>query len=420
VLLPVCVRRNLSRKMLHNWRLRFSSGGGYDRAIRENVWRRHQAPINAAQSGWNSDNDARRRLLHFRDGYGLEDRNFVLKSTYLFLHLKLPKAEIAEYLELALHYLSEGGWAAFRSAGREFRFQRGDLECVIKQGTSCKYDALHKIRVPGSYGYLDLTVRGKHLRVAADLRSRAWTALSAGIRTAAPRGRPCIRDPEDIVPFLPAHVELGCGPAIEAGIPALNHLHRVYGITAVDGTFVLQARDDSFLEILRDPEGKFRQMAAIHSACLSAEPTSFYRTLKRLHDSGYVIGPVFTNNFDGLALSVGLPEVPLRQFDSAYQYPPFSFDHRVRSLIVVGSHADRRAVQRSARSKGLKIIYVDPEGYRTDSGFVSYPIESPQDDDILVRTDANEFAQRLASCLFASEKLGAHAGAFSAIRATAG
>lgn len=68
-------------------------------------------------------------------------------------------------------------------------------------------------------------------------------------------------------------------------------------------------------------------------------------------------------------------------------------------MIVVGSHADRRKFQEKARAAGLKIIYVDPESYlEEETGlYYEYPIEAPQDEDILIRMSAEEFARKILS-----------------------
>ena len=68
-----------------NNRLRFSN----ERQIRSNVWRRHQVYENRIRSGWVSDKDNRRRILHFSDKYEIIDDILFLLSPYLFLHYKL-------------------------------------------------------------------------------------------------------------------------------------------------------------------------------------------------------------------------------------------------------------------------------------------------------------------------------------------
>jgi len=61
-------------------------------------------------------------------------------------------------------------------------------------------------------------------------------------------------------------------------------------------------------------------------------------------------------------------------------------------LLVVGSHADRRKVQRQAREKGLKIIYADPEGFfDKNKVFTPYPMEAPKDEDLVLQITAEQF-----------------------------
>ena len=91
---------------------------------------------------------------------------------------------------------------------------------------------------------------------------------------------------------------------------------------------------------------------------------------------GHLIGPVITNNFDVLAARAGLTEYCVRRYDEII--PDVPLLPGARALLVVGSHADRRAVQARARAAGKKIFYLDPEGFRADGTFQPYPLESPQ------------------------------------------
>ncbi len=388
---PYIVKENLSTKLQENWRVRFSKDKrGYNRAIRENVWRRHQVEENKELSGWSSKEDMRRRIIHFRDEYALNRGDFVLENPYMFLHLKLPKEEIAEYLDIIEKNLDDGGWIEHDDG-----FYRGDTVVTVKSYQESDYDISREIECPFNYAYLDVTLKRQGVEISKELKNRAWVALDTGIRKIIPRGNPTICNPEDIIEFLPAQIELGCGASIEANIPALNYLHGVYSIKNSDGNFVLRAEDDAFLDIFRYPEDKFREIAHIHLASLEAEPTIFYKILKEMVDNGQIVEPIITNNFDGLPLSVGVKEFSLREFDATYQYPVINFDKRAKSLIVIGAHADRRNAQRSARLKGLKVIYVDPEGYEVDGKFIPYEVESPQDDDLLIRMKASDFLSKL-------------------------
>src|SRR5258708_9852399 len=73
-----------------------SDESGWHRRWTESIWRRHQHASNARLSGWQSPVDQKRRLIHFYDEYGLEDRGFVLRGAYLWWNLDLPEPHIEE------------------------------------------------------------------------------------------------------------------------------------------------------------------------------------------------------------------------------------------------------------------------------------------------------------------------------------
>jgi hypothetical protein len=125
----------------------------------------------------------------------------------------------------------------------------------------------------------------------------------------------------------------------------------------------------------------------------------FHHTLRSLHDRGWVVGDIVTNNFDGLCSRVGLEERVVRRFEEGHIIPSVRFHPDARSLTVVGGHADRRRIQAAARQKGLEVICVDPEGFESDDGFCEYPLESPQDRDLLYRESATRAFQAIASRL---------------------
>lgn len=361
----------LDDRLMANWRCRFSATGGYDRSIRENVWRRHQAEENKELSLWGQDGTWRRRLLFFHDQYDIHDNHFCLDSSYIFTNTNAPQSEVLRHLVRLMYHAGRGGW--------EMDKNKDDYKLLSRQDLVCEM-VIYEDNHDHSYLNLDVTVRSKLVTVGIDLIARPWTIFRTGIRKKLSPGTPTLIGAEDLKPYLPAVVALGCGPSIEAGIPPLNYLHSVYCLSRPDGKFVLKPEDDNFMaSLLKDPEEKYRSMTAIHRACLKAEPTAFYCNLKKLHDAGHVVGPIITNNFDGLCLSVGLPELPMRQFDKEGVYPDLDFRPDAKSLLVIGSHADRRGVEASARKKGLKIIYIDPCGYEE----VPYPLEAPQDNDLL-------------------------------------
>jgi hypothetical protein len=63
-----------------------------------------------------------------------------------------------------------------------------------------------------------------------------------------------------------------------------------------------------------------------------------------------MVGPVITHSFDVLSARAGLPEVFVRRYDQ--KIPPVPLLDEARSLLVIGLHADSRAVQARARAKG--------------------------------------------------------------------
>jgi hypothetical protein len=226
---------------------------------------------------------------------------------------------------------------------------------------------------------------------------RPWRVFhEVGLRKVLPRGEPQLIEPERIAEFLPAQLELGCGPSIEAGIPHLSNLHRIYGVSLPNYGFIYRAAQDGILELLSAPESKYREMTDIYRACLVAGSTDFYRAIGTLRERGLLVGPVITNNFDCQCADLGFPEISLRNYDWEPYYPQIQYDPRARSLLVVGVHADRRLVQMRARDRGLQVIFVDPEAYvAPDGSRIHYPVEAPQDEDLFVRSTASDALSRL-------------------------
>lgn len=100
------------------------------------------------------------------------------------------------------------------------------------------------------------------------------------------------------------------------------------------------------------------------------------------------MGPVITNNFDVLAARAGLDECFMRPYDQAV--PDVERIDGAKALLVVGLHADRRKVQARARERGMQVVYLDPEGFWRDGKFMPYPLEGPQDGDLVCRATAAE------------------------------
>jgi hypothetical protein len=226
----------------------------------------------------------------------------------------------------------------------------------------------------------------------ADWERRPWDVFyRVGLREKLVREEPRYVDVDELVPHFPAQLELGCGPSIEAGIPHLSTLHRIYGVSHANYGFVFRAKDDGLLEVFRDPVGKYREMTEIYRACLVARPTPFYERMLDLHRRGFLVGPVITNNFDCQCADLGLPEISLRRYDWSPYYPEIPHDERAKSLLVIGVHADRRLVQMRARKRGLRVLFIDPEAYvAPDGSAIAYPVEAPQAGDLFVKQTAHD------------------------------
>lgn len=392
---PFTLIPNLSDELLERYRRHVDSdASGWHRRFTESIWRRHQHPSNARLSGWTGPEDKKRRLLHFFDEYGLEGRDFVLRHAYLVMNVTLPREHVDEYEVTIREGLRQGEWQEL-GAGR---FLRGDLEATLTRRRLHPMDMERKHVIPAHFENLDVVVKTASYRPPDGWAERPWRVFfDVGLRKTLTRQEPTFIEPERLKAFFPAQLELGCGPSIEAGIPHLSTLHRIYGVSQANYGFIFRAQHDGLLSLFRAPEAKYREMTDIYRACLVAGSTDFYAHLSRLHHEGHLVGPVITNNFDSQCAVLGLPEVSLRRYDWGPYYPTIDYDPRAKSLLVVGVHADRRLVQMRARERGLTVVYVDPEAYvAPDGGRIPYPVEAPQAGDFFVRATASDAFNRLA------------------------
>jgi hypothetical protein len=386
-----------------------SDESGWHRKWTESIWRRHQHRSNHKLSGWHGDQDARRRLIHFFDEYDVEDNKFVLRQAYLSLNLTLPSADIMEYREVLYGNLHTGGWERKKQQPHRELWSRGDLRTEFNAWRLHPEDAIHGACYPVGYEHLEIRLWSDGYVWPKGLESRPFRWFyEVGLRPMLSGGRPTYVSPEEIVEYLPAQVELGCGPSTEAGVPHLSTLHNIYSVSKPDFSFVFRAQDDDLLNLFSEPEAAYRRMTDIYRACIVAEPTFFYRAIKDLWDRGYFVGPVITNNFDCLCADLGLPEMSLRRYDTEAYFPIYQghrqhqieFDPAAKSLLVVGVHADRRLAQLRARQRGLQIIYIDPERYLSPDGrTIQYPVEAPQDSDLFIRMTAGEAMPRIHEVL---------------------
>lgn len=348
----------------------------------EGCWLRNQRPENAKKSGYIDETTARRRYVHFYDTYVDNVKNgehfLSLADYYLYVTNTLPVEEIKAYENKIFDAIKQ---AKFEKIDDEL-FAKGNTEIIIK-----KYkNHPQNIEVfPENYESLDVVIKSKGYAYQA-IQDRMWKLSRKMYRIPDQRENPTYtRDVRDILKYLPAQIEMGCGPSIGANIPPLYKMHELYKVQNHDsGRFYFGEQDDLIYNVILNEQEMRNKFADVPIRCISAELTDGYEILGELYQKGYFKGTVFNNNFDRIVRRMDIPEKILRIYDIDKYIIDAQFDDNVKSLVCMGCHADRRQIQRQARERGLKIIYIDPEGYQTKDGFEQYLIEGPKNKDIIL------------------------------------
>lgn len=369
--------------------------------IEEGLWRRTQTEGNKEASGWKTAQDKRRRMLHYEYKYDLLElsHELVMTKFYLWWHVCMPKTEIDIYSQFIYSSLQFGGWNRVYGTGYEEVFSYKNLYARVTRYPA--KDNIHDRKsgrsFPDNYDILEVSLFSSGNFKDKSFILKPWEILDTGLRKKDVRGAPVLNRWDELGNFFPAQVELGCGPSIEAGIPPLHFLHDIYSVTDSEtGQFILSPYKDYLIRTLIDnPKEALKSLSEVYRKCFLAELTEFYQSLKVLQDRGYLVGPVITNNFDGLTSRAGLEELFVRRYEESHIVPEIEFHPDAKSLIVVGSHADRRKIQHRARAAGLRVVYVDPEGYTTNNNFIPYPLESAQDGDYLFQVTAEKFSSKI-------------------------
>lgn len=373
------------------WTKQFVEPG---RTVLEGIWRRTQDVRIREKSGWQNASDLRRKMVHYMDRFDVQDEEgtikFKLLAPYLWVHYAFPVEELEQFDQRVQDSLKD--WMEESPD----HFRRGDLTFVIDHDAS----PLDPATFPKEYGFRTYVFGKDGETISEEKMREPWDVLKTGIRKPLTAGNPKrTKNIEELREFLPAHIELGCGPSTEAGIPPLHYLHNVFGISDPGtGKFILDlSKDRLVLDMLEDPVAFFERSSLPYRKALQAPVTDFYRGIKKLYDQGLLFKPVITNNFDGFPAAVGMEEQYVRRYAEAHIIPKMNFDPRAKALIVVGSHADRRRTHEAARNVGLKVIYVDPENFGEENR--AYPLEAPQDEDIVINMTAQEFADGIKAFL---------------------
>lgn len=405
--MPFIVKNDLTKEEQQLWKMFYKSPkSAFNRAVEEGLWRRTQQPENATQSKWKSTDDARRRIVHYEHCFeaipnSRGSKDLALVGTYLWIHYTFPASEIDQYKLKLNSLLKARGWQ--KDETDSSKFKKGDISIQLKQKNEEERDLIEGRKIPNQYSVIEICVMNEGHGKSPDFKEKPWSVLKTGMRKKDKRQSPTTLNARDeIVKNLPAQVELGCGASIEAGIPPLHFLHEVYFVTnQKTGDFILNLDEDDLIgSIITDTEAAYEQFTEMYKKCFEAKPTDFHRLLKKMHDAGYIVGPVITNNFDGLAEKSGLKEIYVRKYEEDHIVPHIDFDPKAKSLLVVGAHADRRKIEQAARKQGLKLLFIDPEGYHNlDGSFTSYPLEGPKNEDILYREGAKKGLAEIAKKL---------------------
>lgn len=400
---PFLLKRNVGRNIFLNWQKFYKIKQGKRNCwSEEGIWRRTQEKINAKDSGWKREEDKRRRMIHYEHTFDVLEKkgsyNFYLTEIYIWLHFCLPKKETTEYLTGIAEIPSFKKWwkkIIFKKSLRIYKC--GDLYFEIRRKKRHSRDIEMGRKFPSNYEILEFIVHTEKTKKGPSFQKKPWLVLGTGIRKRDKRGFPDISEKiEKILPYLPAQLEIGGGASIESGVYPLHFLHGIYSVSDKKKKFIFNFSKDKFIHLLAEnPLKSLENFGTMHKKIISSYPNIFYENLAFLHKKGFLVGPVITNNFDGFVRQAGLKELYVRCYDDNVNLK-IKFDKNAKSLLVIGVHADRRHIQKLARNKGLKVIYIDTEGYRNENGsFSSYPMESPQNEDIVIRKSATEAIKEL-------------------------
>lgn len=364
----------------------------------EGCWLRNQRPENAKKSGYVDETTKRRRYVHFYDSYVCEEKNgkyyLALSKYYLYVTNTLPKDEIERYYKRIQEALEIGHFALVKK--NVFEAKNGTQVQIFRY----KDHPRNVEPFPANYESLDIVVCSNGYDYSA-IQDRMWALSKKMYRNPDVRGNPIYtNNVADILKYLPAQIEMGCGPSINANIPPLHDMHETYKVqNHISGKFYFADQDDLLYNVISNENEMRKKFAKVPLACISAELTEGYKAFGEIYKKGYFRGTVFNNNFDRLVKRMDIPEKILRVYDINEYIAQCDFDPEAKVLICMGCHADRRQVQRQARKNNMQIIYIDPEGFYTKDGFEPYPIEGPQDGDIILKMTFEEAMNKLGEIL---------------------
>lgn len=357
----------------------------------EGIWFRSQEEVNKNVSGYIDNTTRNKRTIHYNHVFYVKDNYLMVKSSYIYLSIRLNNNEYDKYLNDIINTLENNNYIKNNNI-----YIKDNLNIMIN-----KYDKHPYDKIIDNYKTVDIIVKSDNLNNTDKLFNQVWNLQVKGIRERDTRGNPkYINDFNELKEYFPMAVELGCGPSIEAGVMPLYKLHEIYKVQRhSDGKFYFGTSDTLIKQIIEKDNVKFDEFYEIIAECIKAKPTNFHYNLKKMYDKKLFTMNLFNNNFDRLCKRIGINENILRVYNIENYFPKVIFDKDIKALLCIGTHADRRFIQRQARNQGLKIIYVDPEGFNTDNEFFKYEIEGAKDEDYILKMTASEFSQVLENIL---------------------
>jgi hypothetical protein len=398
---PFIVVPSLTAQQVEKWHRQFATDG---RDLAEGMWRRSHDAYTERVHG-STPGDRRRRLVHFLDRYEVVElagsRHLAITESYVYVCSTLPGPDVREYWDRHRRLASRHGWFIEAWGETSFRATHGDYEITGALRDAHPHDLADGTVFPSGYQTVEVTFRSLSEAMEKATRESPWEVWRGSYHRPTPRESPrIVTDLSELLDYFPAHIELGGGPSIEAGIPPLNYFHHTYSAWSKShGGFAFGATDTLLERIITDLGGFLAEAAEPYKRCFLAQPTVFYETLAKLREMGLLIGPLINNNFDGLAKLAGFEELYVRRYRATTWRPNIQFDPRAKALLVVGLHSDRRGVRRLARARGLQVIIVDPEQCHDDGVLIPYPLEDVATEDIVVNMGANQFAAELTRAM---------------------
>ena len=366
----------------------FASNGEF---IFEGIWFRSQEKVNKNVSGYIDNTTRNRRTVHYNHVFYVENNYLMVKSSYIYLSVRLENNEYNKYLNDIKNNLEKNNYIKENNI-----YKKDNLIIMFNEYSKHPYD-----EVIDNYKTVDIIVKSDNLGNTDNLFNQVWNLQVKGIRERDTRGNPkYINNFNELKKYFPMAVELGCGPSIESGVMPLYKLHEIYKVQRhSDGRFYFGTSDTLIKQIIEKDNVKFDEFYKIIAECIKAKPTNFHYNLKKMYDKKLFTMNLFNNNFDRLCKRIDINENILRVYNIENYFPKVTFDKDIKALLCIGTHADRRFIQRQARNQGLKIIYVDPEGFNTDNEFFKYEIEGAKDEDYILKMTASEFSQVLENIL---------------------